>query len=166
MLMASVHTGRWFLQPGGFLATWKRAYHVDSYEVHTKHETTQTLLTTNGVCGTLAVIRRRLTLQGVSFSGTIRNKTVIFGNTISGRGNNGAPDRTNSAARVQCALCGHSKILSLGWHRETSQLFCRRCWPSIIPVFMSVALVVRLNVRGLEAKPHGGIFCRYAWLAD
>ncbi len=38
--------------------------------------------------------------------------------------------------------------------------------PRIIPVFMPVAHGMRLNVRGLEAKPHGGIFCRYAWLAD
>jgi peptide/nickel transport system substrate-binding protein len=38
--------------------------------------------------------------------------------------------------------------------------------PRIIPVFMPVAHGMRLNVQGLEAKPHGGIFCRYAWLAD
>ena len=38
--------------------------------------------------------------------------------------------------------------------------------PRIIPVFMPVAHGLRLNVRGLEAKPHGGIFCRYAWLTD
>jgi len=38
--------------------------------------------------------------------------------------------------------------------------------PRIIPVFVPVQHGMRLNVRGLEAKPHGGIFCRYAWLAD
>ena len=37
--------------------------------------------------------------------------------------------------------------------------------PRIIPVFMPVAHGMRLNVRGLEAKPHGGTFLRYAWLA-
>jgi len=38
--------------------------------------------------------------------------------------------------------------------------------PRIIPVFMPVAHGMRLNVRGLEAKPHGGVFCRYVWLVD
>ena len=38
--------------------------------------------------------------------------------------------------------------------------------PKIVPVFMPILHGMRLNVMGLEAKPHGDPWCRYIWLDD
>ena len=38
--------------------------------------------------------------------------------------------------------------------------------PKIVPVFMPIVHGMRLNVMGLDAKPHGDPWCRYIWLDD
>ena len=38
--------------------------------------------------------------------------------------------------------------------------------PKIVPVFLPILHGMRINVMGLEAKPHGDPWCRYIWLDD